>query len=759
MLFLLQRQLIAADPLIGKVGIEYVGLRNVTEEVVQSHIKVHQGMPYNPFLVDQSIRSLYESGFFDEIKAKQEEMPNKEVAVTFFVTPKIRVQEIAFDGNKKIRSKTLIDKIDTKEEKPLDEAKIKSDVNKLIEFYQKKGYFQATVSYSIEKTSQEGLGKVIFHVKEGQCFKISKVKIEGHAHVKDSKIKENFKTKAWHIFSWLTGSGYFQESTFREDLDKAREVFKNEGFLDVEISEADVKFEYPKAGRLTIVVHVKENKQYFVGDVKIQGNTLHPTDKLIRLLRIIKNKVFSPAVVEGDCETLRNYFGKDGYLETQVQAIRIPNTTTGNIDLTYDIHESQKIYVQDITVQGNTKTKTKVIVRELALSPGDVFDLVRMKNSQARLENLRYFDEVSVTPETTSIPNRKNLRITVKEGRTGSIGFGGGFSTQDKFSIFVDLGQGNFDIKNPRSFFQGAGQKFRIHTSLGSKVMSGVINFEEPWIFDHRLAFGTELFASRSKYSESKYNELRKGVELYFRKRLFELVEGRLSYRIEDVKIYNVDATAPETIRDSAGKRSVSKVGFSLSRCTYDNFIYQTEGSNIALNNEIAGGPVLRGQTYYTRHELSGGQAWTVCEAGKQVLLLGAKTGTVIPFGHKQVPIFERYFLGGESDMCGFDYREVGPKANDADHTPLGGNTFSYANAEYSIKIFDPVRFATFYDIGYVNERSGRWYPHGYNCDWGFGLRIFILGAPLRLDLGFPIRGDKYNKHSCKFNFSFGTKF
>ena len=172
-----------------------------------------------------------------------------------------------------------------------------------------------------------------------------------------------------------------------------------------------------------------------------------------------------------------------------------------------------------------------------------------MKNSEARLRNTGFFDEVNLSSEETNIPGRRNLRITVKEGRTGNLSFGAGFSSVESAVVFAELTQGNFDLFNYRSMFQGDGQKFRLRISLGSSSNQLVLAFEEPWLFERELAFGFELFRTESDFNSSLYDELRTGFEVYFRKRLFELVEGRLSYRLESVDIQDVDSGASSVIR------------------------------------------------------------------------------------------------------------------------------------------------------------------------------------------------------------------
>ena len=245
---------------------------------------------------------------------------------------------------------------------------------------------------------------------------------------------------------------------------------------------------------------------------------------------------------------------------------------TGQIDCVFEVTENNKFTVNTIQVRGNDKTKTIAIIRELALAPGETFDLIRMETSETRLRNTRFFEKVSLDDEPINSQDpelqnsRRNLVVNVEEGRTGHVSFGVGFSTLEKAMMFAEFRQGNFDIMRWRAphRLQGDGQKFRLRLKLGSRSNEARLALEEPWFLNRRVAAGFELFREKSDYYSSYYDELRAGFELYFRKRLFELVEGRLFYRLEDVVIDDISASAPSFIKDE--DLSISKLGFSLTR-------------------------------------------------------------------------------------------------------------------------------------------------------------------------------------------------
>ncbi|MGH7959618.1 MAG: BamA/OMP85 family outer membrane protein, partial [Opitutaceae bacterium] len=460
-----------------------------------------------------------------------------------------------------------------------------------------------------------------------------------------------------------------------------------------------------------------------------------------------------------DRQRLDDFYGKDGYLDTRVQLLRKPNVATGNIDVEYKIQESEKFNVESIVIEGNTKTKSTVILRELVLAPGDVFSTVLMKISQLRLDNTRFFESVDVTPQETNIPGRRNMRIAVREGRTGNLTFGAGFSSLERATLFAEVSQSNFDMFNRRSFFQGDGQKFRLRMQLGSLSSEVVLSFEEPWLFQQQLGLGFSVFRTSSEFNSTFYSQIQTGFEVYLRKRLWELWEGRVSYTYEIFDIQDVSPSASPIIQALAGSNASSSIGVQLQRDTRDKIINTTSGNRAEINLRFSGGP-LGGSRINNNYsvEFRGSQFFPVFETQTQVLALLARGGVAQDFGDAtDVPFYNKWYLGGPTTLRGFEFREVSPR--DQFDEPIGGKTYGFFSAEYSLDIVSPIRFAIFYDAGFVNRGAYDFNPASYHDNFGFGLRLFVAGAPLSLDFGIPLTGDDIAKKGNQFNFSFGTRF
>lgn len=740
----------------------------VNIQVLRSHVQLKEGAEFKPFLTDSSIKSLYDTGRFDYVQVRVDKVGEGMCDVTFVLTSKVQIDKLTFEGNKKFKDKKLKKQIKTSANSPFDSSSFKLDTEKLIKFYQDKGYPHADVYGETDYIKDSNHVNVKFIINEGPKAYIKNIIFNGSKDVSHKDIKEAIHTKKRGFFSWLNGTGVYRPLLIEEDIKNVRNVMKNHGYIDAEVSCDGVEVDSSKISSLSMVFNIEAGQKYYIGDIVIKGNSIFSTDKLNSLLLVKTGDVFSPELVDASCEAIRDFYGRVGYLETFAQPIRVPNLETGMIDLEIYVNESEKFTLQDINIKGNHKTKNKVVLRELALAPGDQFDLVRMKNSQRRLQNTGFFDAVDVNPEDSDISGVKDMKVEVTEAKTGKISVGGGISTGAQVMGFLEFSQSNFDLLGKKSKFQGAGQKFRARVNVGKRNLGFNVNFEEPWFYDRELAVGTNLFLNQSRYKKSdhnysgaSYDQDTLGGEVYARKRLFELVVGRLSYSLQNTKICKIGKTAPKSIRNEQGNTSKSSLSFEMTRDTRDNYIYPRSGSTLSLDTEFAG---VGGETKFIKLEAMAVKFWPTFEELEQVFMLQAKAGTITPFSHDLVPFFERYKLGGESYMRGFKGGDIGPKENydgkivkDGNGTSVGGNSMAYGCAEYTFKLAEPLRFHVFSEAGFVNKYN--FSAKDWCADAGFGVKIFIMGAPLRLDLGFPLRSYNKNDHGMRFNYSFGMTF
>ena len=755
-------------PVVHSIQTKFDGFRSASDQFIFSNIQLRAGMNYNPALIDQSIRALYQTGQFEFVEVDVLDAADRQVDLVFKFVSKYKIDKISFSGNDDYSAKRLTSKAEIEVGVPLDEYAVSVAADKIAAYYVDKGYPDVAVDYRIQRNADLGLATIVFDINEGTEIRIKEISFNGNATFSDKKLRKVLETQEKGFWSWLTGSGKLDDQEFKQDLELLRGFYRDEGFLDVVIQENDVEIEFIKDNRIGINISLTEGRRYFLGELSIENATIFTTDELLSELRIASGDFFSPSQVNEAVSAIRDYYGSRGYLDSSARAERVPNLETGSIDVVFRVRESEKFYVESIKVEGNTKTKATVIIRELALRPGDVFDSQRMEVSQARLRNTSFFEDVRLTPEDTNIPGRKDLGITVREGRTGSFTFGAGFGSVEKATIFFEMAQGNFDIFNWRSGFQGDGQKFRFRVSVGTQSNQLSISFEEPWLFEQRLAFGVELFRTESEYNSSDYNELRTGFELYLRRRIFELVEARLSYRLEMVEIMDVahplggtgvvpnDAVA-DVFQAAEGEELVSKVGLTFLRDNRDTLIFTRKGNRTSILNEMAG---LGGDVNYFKSEVRTAQFIPTFDNMEQSFSIEARVGAAVPFGNStDVPFYDRFYLGGPETLRGYDFRDVGPRDPDDANESVGGNTYSLVSFEYAFRIAEPLGLVVFYDWGFVNADEYDFSTTSYADNWGVGARVMLMGSPLKLDLGIPITAPDGLDGGAQFNFSFGTRF
>ena len=757
-------QKVETYPIINRIIIEFDGFRSTSDQYVLGNVQLRPGMNYNPALLDQSIRALYSTGYFEFVEARVDKVQDQTIDLVFELVSKSTIERIRFLGNDKYTDSRLATKAEVETGSSLDEYLVSVGADNIAAYYIEKGFPDVEVDYRIERDEQTGYAVVSYDIDEGGKVRIDEIFFEGNEAFSDKKLLKQLETNKHGWLSWLTGSGRLDEKKFKEDLTILRKFYRDSGYLDCEINEEKVSIDFVESDEIVITIPLVEGQLYYLGDFSVENATVYTTDELLKELRLEKGDPFSPQGVDDAAIAIRDYYTSSGYLNTRVRAERVPNMETRQIDVVFRVRESEKFYVESINVEGNTKSKSRVIIRELALTPGDIFDLRRMDVSERRLKNIGFFDDVRLNPEPTNIPGRKDLGITVREGRTGSFTFGAGFGSVESFVMYFEVLQSNFDLFNWRSGFQGDGQKFRFRASAGTTSNQVLIGFEEPWLFEQRLAFGVEIYRTESDYNSADYNELRTGFELYLRRRLFELVEARLSYRLELVDIFDVAGTpgvddpgVADVFEEGEGEDLVSKVGLTFLRDTRETLIFTRKGQRSSLKFEYAG---IGGDINYHKMEGRTAQFIPTFDAYEQSLSIIARAGNVSPFGQSDiVPFYDRFYLGGPDTLRGFDYREVGNRDDDDPNESVGGNSYALVSLEYGFRIAEPLGLVVFYDWGFVNENDFDFSMSEYADNWGVGARIMLMGSPLKLDLGIPITSPEGAGGGSQFNFSFGTRF
>ena len=735
-------------PIVKSIDVQYAGPATISKQRILANMRTAVGRPYSDLAVEEDIRNLYATGNIANVRIFGEPQQDG-IRVIVVVQTKSVVKEVRLQGVTQVKTKALRKLLLTKPKEQLSEANLEADRQKILDYYVERGFKDTKVDVTVTSDDRTNSAIVTYNVTEGGRTVVTRIRFEGAEHFKAKELRKVIKTSTRNILSFITKAGRLQNDQLAEDVNALREFYLNKGYLDVQVGEPQIERE-GGSEKVVLIFPVKEGKQYHVNTVTVEGTQVLTAEEVKKALRMGPGAVYSPAGLEQDIRAIQDIYGSRGYIDVQI----IPETVSAGPQLqnvTYRIDEGVQSYVNRVNISGNTRTKDKVIRRELAVAPGEVYNSVRVDASRERLRNLNYFDRVDIFPSDTLIPGRKDLNVVVTEKRTGSLNFGAGFSSIDSLIGFVEVTQSNFDITNwPR--FTGGGQRFRTRLQYGAKRRDFVISLTEPYFLDYQLAVGGELYYHDADYLSAVYNQRNYGFNIFTRKAINQFMSWRLDYRLEAVELYDIDRDASEEIKSQAGKWIKSQITPSFVYDTRDSVFLTRKGTRaeLALYFSGLGGNV---KTYGFSLEAS----HYIHLPWDTILTLNGEVSVISGYGGRDVPIFDRLYLGGANNLRGFNFRDVSPK--DENDDPIGGNTLARITVEYTFPIVDRVRGAVFYDAGIVNAKSYDFGTSHMASDAGIGVRLDLPIGPVRIDYGIPIQKGYNSGSGGKFNFNIGYQF
>ncbi|RME76112.1 MAG: outer membrane protein assembly factor BamA, partial [Planctomycetota bacterium] len=569
------------------------------------------------------------------------------------------------------------------------------------------------------------------------------------------------------------------------DLERISAYYRGKGYLDAQAVLEDLAFSEDRS-RATITIRVIEGERYRVRNVTIHGVTLFEPQALLAAIKTKPGQPLNGVWVDEDLRTIRRRYLDRGYLFARVRFRSRYVAGEPALDLAFDVEEGSRVTIEKIRIRGNQKTRDDVIRRDLELYPGEPFSAAALDASRDRLGRRGYYKNVSVSFEPGTSEDRRDLVLDVEEGDTGQLLFGGGLSSSTGFFGRVVYIQRNFDIADvPHSwrdvldgyFFVGGGQTMSIVLEPGSVISRYQVRFVEPYLFPSAIPFPlqlrtdfdytTSLFA-RTYQQDNVDGELGLG----YRFERDSLVE--LSYRATRIQIFDIDLDAPADVIDVAGDNLVSAVGLSLSvnKNRIDHNFVAYGGYGMRLDGEIAGGVFGGGHDFWRVGFNGNAQTtlWRWPAHSRHVLGLRLDLGFMGPLRGDKVPIFERFYAGGPRSVRGFQFRTVGPQADDE---PIGGRVRAVGTLEYSFPIIpgfdesyasfwrgDFLRGVLFVDAGNVESRVRDFTFDDMRVSVGFGLRVKVplFPQPVAFDFGFALR-DQPGDDREVFSFSIGTPF
>ncbi|MBI2884959.1 MAG: outer membrane protein assembly factor BamA [Candidatus Omnitrophica bacterium] len=738
------------------VSVDVAGLHTIASETCLARVQTKPGMLYAESVVSEDIRRLYALGYFTDIQVATEPAADG-VRVVFQVTEKPTITAVEFEGFRLFRVERLRQLLGVEAGQLYDPRKVKEGVDKLKAEYRRKGYSKIAVESSVSADPATNQATVYVVADEGPQMRIRRIFIEGNLAVPDRRILKLLKTKRRH---WFT-AGVYDEQVLEEDAERIRAFYRRNGYQDVRVEHSLAAD--PSGRQLYLHLKIAEGLQHRIGTISLAGVTLFPPEDLQVLLRLKPGAVYNTEVLQEDLRTMTQYYGDRGYIHAVVTPATTLDPASKRVDLALQVEEHDLTYVRRIDIRGNLRTKDVVVRREIRLHPGEPFDGSRIRRSIERLYNLGYFEEVNVDTQATPLPQHDDLIVNVKEAKTGSFSFGGGFSSVDRIVGLVEVEQRNFDLFNPPNF-TGAGQDLRFRVEVGTVRRYFDLSFTEPWIFGHPVSLGVDAFSRtrlRSRNLGLAFEERRQGGGLRLGKSFGENLHAGIGYQLFRTDISDVVADASADLKAEQGRSDISVANATLTWDTRDNRFEPTRGIVTFVSSDLAGGLLAGNRDFY---RLQGGVSTYYSHWDRFTLETRLKTGLVNEYDNTaQVPIFERFFAGGADTIRGFRERRVGPK-DAVSNDPIGGEAIFMGTLEEVATILKDERGksilkgSVFYDVGNV-WRSISDFGQSFESGTGIGMRVNTPIGPVRVDLGFPITQLGDEKRSPRIHFNVSRSF
>ncbi len=678
--------LLGAAPATAQEGqivqsIEVRGNKRVDDSTILYYIKTEVGEPLSRIKIRKDIEQIYSLDQFKDIQVETEEVAGG-LAVIFKVEEIPSIGDVELVGNEKMESDDIREKISLKRGTTFQNHLVKESVDEIKKFYQEKGYFFADAAIKTEMT-ENNLVDVTINITEGEKVSVETIRFSGNRAVKDKVLRKQMETKEKTWYSWLDDSGIYKKDVLKLDLFRIEAFYQDKGFVRVNVQEPKIDVNKEKK-EIYITIPVVEGPRYKISGLKIQGDGTFTEEELYGAVKTQKGEWYNVSKLREDVLGVSDLYSTRGFAYADVNPVTKIDDEKRTVDLDIEIQKGKKVYVGEISILGNVRTRDNVIRREFRLREGELFDSTKLKRSKQRINNLKFFEDVKIDTRRGQNPDLIDVVTTVTERPTGSITVGAGFSSVEKVVFTGSVSQDNLF---------GRGQRLVFSASLSAIRTDFNLSFTEPRIFDTEILFGVDAFNRESDFFS--FTSRNRGGGIRVGKSLTEYDWVGLNYRAEQVRVRDVEP-GEETEFLKNETRTTSRIAPSYIRDTRDDFLNPSTGWRHVVRFEVAGG-ILGGADFLrSGYEVT----YYFPIIGKLVGALHSEINWADGYNGEELPIFERYFMGGAKSLRGFSIRDVGPKNGTGD--PLGGTQSLLFNAELQYPFSKSFRGFVFYDRGNV---------------------------------------------------------
>lgn len=725
--------------LIASVKIE--GNRRIDSGAILRKISTRAGDDFNVTRLNKDLKEVFALGYFGDIQISSEETPSGH-QITFTVQEKDIVDKIKITGNDKLNAEDIRVAIKIKSHSIISDKEIRDSITNIKNLYSEDGYFNCQVKVEQTKTRKDRVD-LTFVIDEGSKIFIKEIILTGNKTFKAKKVKKAISTSEKSWLSFITDSGLMNKEKLKQDATRIAAFYHNNGFVEAKIGEPEIVQE---GDWFYVYFNISEGERYKCGTIKLSGDLIKEESILRKMLRLDKEEFFSRMVLREDVLRITDLYAENGYAFAEINPRTSRNQAEKIVDLDLQIKKGQLVKINRINIKGNTRTRDKVIRREIMLKEGGLFNAVKLKESNQKLGRIDFFEDVNISPEPGIDDSQLDLNVEIKEKPTGKFSIGGGYSTVDKMTFMGEISENNLF---------GRGQKLSLQANVSSNANKFNLNFTEPHLFDSNLLTAFSLYNWDREYDD--YTKESQGGSISIGYPVWEKWHLNMGLAVDDTTLTEVNLlTASDEIIDSMDYHVTNSIKLALLRDTRNRRYGASKGSRNNLSVKYAGG-VLGGDNSYTKIE--GATSWYFPVSKTTTIHPKLTAGYIAGNSDGHLPVFEKFYLGGLSSIRSFDNGQISPRDPETGDR-VGGNKMWYANLEYIFPIAKSqgITGVIFYDIGNVYDTYQNWDFSNYKHSTGAGVRWMSPIGPLRLEWGYNL-DPVLDEDTKNWEFSIGGAF
>ena len=749
-----QEILVKSAPVIAKpiisdttpiTAIEIKGTERIEPSAVENYLGITTGTTISRKDISLGLKKLYETGFFSDVTI---EPKGTILQVTVKENPSIN--EVKFEGNDRISKEDLEKEIGIRARSIYTRNKVQDDLKRLLEVYRRNGRYSAEIVPKIVPLEQNRVD-LVYEIIEGPEAKIRHITFIGNEAFSTATLEKVLSSEEEAWWKFLSNNDKYDSERLNFDQEQLRKFYEDQGYADFKVTSAIAEIS-PNKDAFYLTFTLSEGEQYHFGKVDVKSTLSKINMQDFRSFILTdKGDLYNSSNIELSIDSLISALGDRGFAFVDITPVTKKRDDKSHIiDLTYQVKEGPRVYVEKINIFGNLRTLDRVIRREFRLAEGDAYNSTKLRRSEQRLNNIGYFEKVNISTHQGSSPDKTIIDVEVVEKSTGEITFGAGFSTTDGPLADIGLTERNF---------LGRGQSLRLRTTFAARRRQYDIGFTEPYFLDRELEAGFDIYRTTQNVSNnSNFDRTATGFNVHTAYNLSEKLKHSIRYDIEQNEISNIGNDASIYIREQEGKNTTSLVGQSFIYDGRDNRFTPTSGWYWRVNEDVAG---LGGNDKFLRHEVQ--SEYYIPLAKQWTFALNGSAGNIFGLG-KNVGINQRFFLGSK-EIRGFGNAGIGPRdilTGDA----LGGNNYYTASGEVRFPLGLPdelgvtgaafIDAASLFDLDVSGPNIGD--DSATRVAAGVGVAWSSPFGPIRIDFAQALAKQSYDNTEL-VRFSFGTRF